>query len=113
MTPPTDRPVITPEMVERFAAYYRLEPVWGSLHIVLEDMNLKDDHVRFCIQWAETEGDEEGKALGEILLTLTRTQRYHLADRAEAVVGREEQARRDARVISTGAPTTGATYVLR
>jgi len=32
----TNRPTITPEMVEKFARYYQQNPTWGSLHIVMD-----------------------------------------------------------------------------
>lgn len=34
---PTDRATITPEIVARFAAYFRENPVWGSMHIDRHD----------------------------------------------------------------------------
>lgn len=39
-----------PDVLERFQMYHR-EPgnsCWGSLHIVLDDGNLKDHHVKFA-----------------------------------------------------------------
>lgn len=80
---PTDRPWLTNELVERFAAYHRDNSTWGSLHIVLEDYNLTNNNVKFCIDWAEQRGDQEGFELAHILLTLTKTQRLHLAKRAD------------------------------
>ena len=66
-----------PEVLERFQMYHR-EPgnsCWGSLHIVLDDGNLKDHHVKFCIEFAEKRGDREGAELGKILLQMSETQR--------------------------------------
>lgn len=71
------RPTI-PQHFERFCAYYAKNPVWGSLHIVLDDQNLGDDSVRFCIDYAKEHGDEEGHALGLILLEMSKTQRGRL-----------------------------------
>lgn len=79
-----DRPVITPEVIERFAAYYRRHPTWGSLHIVLDDDNLADSHVEFCIGWALGEGDSEGHELACLLRSMTRSQRARIGRRAEA-----------------------------
>ncbi len=51
----------------------------GSLHIVLNDLNVSDDNVRFCIEWARQHCDEDGIHLGEALLLMSRTQRGKLA----------------------------------
>lgn len=50
----------------------------GSLHIVLEDHNVKDHDVRWCIEYARKNGDEDGVRLGEMLLRLSPTQRRKL-----------------------------------
>lgn len=80
-----DRPSITPEMVERFAAYYTANPTWGSIHIVLDDFNFEDDHVQWCVGWAEDAGDVEGAELARILVSLTKSQRGRLGHKAEAL----------------------------
>jgi hypothetical protein len=69
-----------PEVFDRFAAYYRKNPVWGSLHIVLDDGNVRDEDVQFCIDRAESNGDSEGAELGRILLRMSKTQRKKLPD---------------------------------
>lgn len=77
-----------PEVAERFAAYYRENRAWGSLHVVLDDENF--DAVRHCIEYAEEAGDPEGKALAEILLEMSEHQRRRLARRVVAhVVGKQ------------------------
>lgn len=53
----------------------------GSLHVVLDDHNLEDDFVRDAIEWAREQGDADGKALGEVLLRMSKTQRGVLARR--------------------------------
>lgn len=50
----------------------------GSLHIVLDDGNISDDHVRFCIKWAEERGDTSGVELGNLILRMSKTQRKKL-----------------------------------
>ena len=62
-------------------AFYAIDGngVGGVLHIVLDDGNVHDDHVQFCIDRAETEGDARGAALGRVLLSMSRTQRRKLA----------------------------------
>ncbi len=77
-----NRPTITPELVERFAAYRHREPMWGSLHVVLEDDNLES--VDFCITWAESHGDSEGANLARILARMSKSQRGRIGRRATA-----------------------------
>lgn len=74
--------ITVPDVIDRFKEYHLLNPVWGSLHIVLEDFNVEDSHVQHCIEWAEKEGDTEGVALGKILLQLSKSQRYKIARQA-------------------------------
>ena len=52
--------------------------VGGNLHIVLDDGNLEDHHIQFCISRAAEAGDKEGIALGDALLELSMTQRKKL-----------------------------------
>lgn len=54
--------------------------VGGSLHLVLDDGNIEDSHVKFCIQWAKDHGDPEGVRLGELLLQMSKRQRKKLSD---------------------------------
>jgi len=64
-----------PEVIERFRAYRILNPLWGSLHIVLEDMNVSDADVTFCRNFAAEHSDPEGEELAAILLRMSETQR--------------------------------------
>ena len=66
-----------PEVIERFRAYQERpgNGAWGSLHIVLDDGNVTDSDVAFCIDVARDKGDEEGEALARILLRMSKTQR--------------------------------------
>lgn len=77
MTKPT-----IPEVLPRFIAYYQKpgNGAWGSLHVVIEDSNVDDSSVRFSIDWAERHGDQDGKDLGELLLTMSKTQRLKIFD---------------------------------
>lgn len=77
-----------PEVLDDFAAYVLKNPAWGSLHIVLDDGNIHDDHVRWCIGHAEETGDAEGARLGRILLQMSKSQRMRIAAKAEAVAVR-------------------------
>lgn len=84
MTRPSAKVTVTPELIERFAAYHNKPEngAWGSLHIVLDDGNLENDHVDFCIQYALEKGDQEGHELGLILRSLSETQRNKISQRA-------------------------------
>jgi hypothetical protein len=75
---PRDRPTV-PEVRERFAAYYRDHPAWGSLHVVMDDGNWQS--IDFC-RWSAREQipvDREALALCDILDQMTTTQRRKLA----------------------------------
>lgn len=54
--------------------------VGGSLHIVLDEGNVTDNDVRWCIRYARRFGDEAGAKLGEILLAMSKTQRSKLSN---------------------------------
>jgi len=71
------KPVI-PEVVDRFRAYHDEHPTWGSLHIVLDDGNVEESHVAFCVSWAIEHDDWEGANLGAVLLRMSKTQRRKL-----------------------------------
>lgn len=73
----TTRPKI-PEILQRFATYHSQHPAWGALHTVLDDNNVRDCDVIFCIHHADLLGDTEGRKLAEILLKLPKRQRIRL-----------------------------------
>lgn len=85
-----DQKPTIPEVLPRFVAYHACNPVWGSLHIVLEDGNCDDSSVRFCLEEAEKRGDAEGAELARILLRMSRSQRGRLdwkVTQAEGLAG--------------------------
>lgn len=82
MSKPSAQVIVTPELIARFAAYHQQHAAWGSLHIVLDDHNLENGHVDFCIQYALENGDQEGHELGLILRSLSETQRMKISRRA-------------------------------
>lgn len=86
MTHDPDRPAI-PDVVDRFAGYYAApgNGAWGSLHIVLDDGNVRNHDVTFCIEQAQEKGDVEGEALGRILLSMSKTQRLKLPEAVRAL----------------------------
>ena len=56
----------------------------GSLHIVLEDLNVKKSHVQFCHGWAAGQGDVEAMRLALLLLRQSKTQRLKAIQLAHA-----------------------------
>jgi hypothetical protein len=74
-----DKPTV-PEVMPLVRAYYAKEEngAGGSLHIVLDDGNVEDSSVEFCIEEAEKRGDKDGVELGKILLRMSKTQRNKL-----------------------------------
>lgn len=71
-----------PDVLPEFRAYLTEHSAWGALHIVLDDYNVTDDSVRFCIASAQEAGDAEGERLAGILLRMSKTQRLKLAHQA-------------------------------
>ncbi|MDP3963705.1 MAG: hypothetical protein Q8Q39_04375 [bacterium] len=71
-----------PDVAPLVQAYYSKpgNGVGGSLHIVLDDGNIEDSHVRFCRKHAETLNDIDGIRLCDLLLQMTKTQRRKLYD---------------------------------
>ncbi len=69
-----------PEVIHLFKAYKEKpgNSVWGSLHIVLEDGNIKNDHIVFCKEWARDLGDKDGENLCDILLLMSKSQRTRI-----------------------------------
>lgn len=80
MTTPNNKP-ISIEDLHAFKAYLEKNPAGGSLHIVLDDGNVEDSHVEFCIEYARQNGDIEGNRLGKILLGKSKSQRLGVHNR--------------------------------
>lgn len=53
----------------------------GSIHLVIDDGNVEDRDVIFCIEYANAMGDAEGVALATTLLQMTKTQRLKLVSK--------------------------------
>ena len=68
-----------PEVLPEFRAYHSQNPVWGSLHCVLDDGNFENSAVEWCRDYAIERGDADGAALAETLMRMSRTQRRKLA----------------------------------
>lgn len=54
---------------------------WGSLHIVMDDGNLEDSNIQFCLDYALEEGDWDGVVLAYFLLKQSYEDREKLYDR--------------------------------
>ncbi len=74
-----DKPTV-PEVLPIARAYYAKpgNGAGGSLHIVLDDYNVDDDSVSFCMDHAADKGDDDGVALAGLLLRMSRTQRLKI-----------------------------------
>jgi len=68
---------VWPAVVE----YMEKHPTGGSLHVTLGVSNIHDEHVEFCLRWADQNDDAEGAALALSLLHLSRSQRGRLVQR--------------------------------
>jgi hypothetical protein len=76
-----DGPVPVAAVLPLVRALYRT-PEGGSgccLHIVLDDFNVEDSHVEFCIGYARSEGHADCEALSRVLRRMTAGQRWKLA----------------------------------
>jgi hypothetical protein len=71
-----DRPTV-PEVLALVRAYYALpgNAAGGNCHLVLDDGNVEDGNIRFCLEACEAEGDAPGARLMGLMLRMTRTQR--------------------------------------
>jgi len=83
-----EKPTV-PDVLPIVNDFYRIpgNEVGGALHITLEDGNVEDGNVRFCVEVAvfgegPFEPDPTGLLLGLVLLRMTKTQRLKLANRS-------------------------------
>lgn len=73
---------LTVDEFARVARQYAIDnPTGGGLHIVVDDQNLADSNVEFCIDFALERGDHYGAALALLMLHMTRTQRGRISQR--------------------------------
>lgn len=70
-----------PEVAPLIRAYYRKagNAVGGSLHLIFEDGNVHDNHIRRALEKARGRGDVDGMVIADKLLRMSRTQRAKLA----------------------------------
>lgn len=70
--------ITVPEVRPLARHVYERHPLGCCLHIVLDDDNVKDDHIRFCIDQAVREGHGDCETLARLMLRMTRSQRGRL-----------------------------------
>ncbi len=73
-----EQKIIIPQVIDRFREYHQKNLAWGSLHIVLDDFNVSNNSVDFCINYALENKDMEGAELAKILRQMSTTQRKRL-----------------------------------
>lgn len=52
--------------------------VGGTLHIILDDLNVEDRNVWWCLEYAKSKGDELGAELAREMVAMSKTQRLKL-----------------------------------
>ena len=76
-----------PDVIDKFVDYRKKFPTtWGSLHIVVEEENVKDKDVLFCEDWAMKNHDDDAVELSRILLKMSKTQRLCIGARVDALI---------------------------
>ena len=70
-----------PQVVPLIEAYYKKSgnSAGGYLHIFLDDGNIRDQDIQFCLNLARSKSDFDGIAIAEILMLMSKTQRSKLA----------------------------------
>lgn len=67
-----------PEVTPLVEALYQRHGAGCCLHIVLDDGNVRDSDVDFCVTYAEEQGHEDCLHLAQQLRAMSRTQRAKL-----------------------------------
>lgn len=78
MKTPAFRPTV-PDVLPLVAALYEKSGVGCCLHIAVDDYNVDDASVDFCIEGARRQGHLDCLALALLLRTMSRTQRLSAA----------------------------------
>lgn len=60
--------------------FYEREPSGGVLHVALDDGNMDDGCVKWCLEEAKKEGDEQAVEIAEFLLSMPEDDRFDLYD---------------------------------
>ena len=64
-----------PEVIPLVQDIYARNGVGCCLHIVVDDGNVQDSHVRFCLEQAVEQGHEDCEKAASLLLLMSKTQR--------------------------------------
>ena len=70
-----------PEALPFVRTLYESHGAGCCLHIVLDDGNIEDSSVEFCIRYAEEQGHGSCAALARMLRSMSKTQRQKLGVR--------------------------------
>lgn len=73
-----DKPTV-PQVAPMVRALYERSGAGCCLHVVLDDQNIDDKSVQFCVTYAQEKGHQECESLARILLRMSKTQRLKLA----------------------------------
>jgi len=76
-----DAPGWDDAFVKYIRRYYDAEPVGGSLHIVLDDLNWERHHITWCAGYACGKEDGFGNDLASLMLAMSDAQLQRVADR--------------------------------
>lgn len=66
------------KMQQRLKWFMEANPTGGNLHIVMEDGNLEDHHIQWCLTNALDEGDGEAAVLAHWLLKQSEEDREYI-----------------------------------
>lgn len=77
-----EQKLTVPEILPMVWALYASHSAGCCLHIVLDEGNIDDGSVQFCIDHAAEQGHDACKKLAELLLKMSKTQRRKLGARA-------------------------------
>jgi hypothetical protein len=91
--PMTPMRLTVPEVIPDIQELYDRSPVGCCLHIVLDDENVSDDHIRFCLTEAVKAKHPKCYELGAKLLSMSRTQRLKLARAKHCIAPRPAAGR--------------------
>lgn len=77
---PRERPTV-PDVLPLLQAMYQRHCGGCCLHIVTDDDNVEDDHMRWALDYARAQGHPDCIAAAEMLAQMTATQRLKAARR--------------------------------
>jgi len=67
------------DLIARVGRYYETNMAGGALHIVLDDDNVEECHIKWCIKHSIKEAkDEEALAIAKDMLKLSMRERYEV-----------------------------------